>query len=409
MPVGDVSTLLVWAAATAFTIALVAYSVDLARIADTAARPRQAARAARSVAGARGSAQGVDQTAGEVAAQVGTEVATEAGSRAKVNANRRIPALAGASTGGSSYALPAAAPDRDVAKAAPAAAAAPAGTAPAAGGDGRSVKAEGIARSTHWLGIALLFVAIVLRGVAAGRWPTANMYEFSLVGVLVATSVLAIVQRRRIIAFLGVVVMAIAVLDLVLALNAFFVQADALPPALQSYWLVIHVGVAITATGIFTVAVGTSATQVLSAARAEQHSHLERPWRHGDAVRRSLSGWRVTGPRFAWLKQLPDALHLEALSFRLNAVGFVLWTFTLIAGSIWAEHAWGRYWNWDPKEVGTFVVWVVYAAYLHARTTRGWSGRRAAYLVFAGYLAVIANFTVINLFVSGLHSYSGLQ
>jgi len=371
-PVGDLSTLLVWAAATAFTVALFAYSIDLARIADAAARPRQAARAVKT--------------------------------STKANANQRVPALAGAGGPSSSYAPPlppasepSGAPDQ--------------GSSDAATGDavGRSAKAEGIARSTHLLGILLLFSGIVLRGIAAGRWPTANMYEFTLVGMFVATTVLAIVQRRRVIAFLGVVVTAIAVLGLVLALNAFYVRADALQPALQSYWLVIHVGVAISATGIFTVACGTSMLQLLSAARAENRSHLEQPWSRGDVVRRSASGWRVTGPRFAWLKQMPDALHLEALSFRLNAVGFVLWTFTLIAGSIWAEHAWGRYWNWDPKEVGTFVVWVTYASYLHARTTRGWSGRRAAYLVFAGYLAVLANFTVVNLFVAGLHSYSGLR
>ncbi|HEY0217817.1 MAG TPA: cytochrome c biogenesis protein CcsA, partial [Cellulomonas sp.] len=87
---------------------------------------------------------------------------------------------------------------------------------------------------------------------------------------------------------------------------------------------------------------------------------------------------------------------------------FVLWTLTLIGGAIWAEQAWGRYWGWDPKEVGTFIAWVVYAAYLHARTTRGWAGRRAAFFVFVGYAVVLANFTVVNLFVTGKHSYSGL-
>ena len=381
MPVGDLSTLFVWAAATAFTVALFGYSVALARIADAAARPRQAARTAK----------------------------VAAATAAKTANRQRVPALAGAGAS-SSYASALPPTPTDVEPAA-GAASAPVATAarPAGTGRGSGAKAEGIARSTHWLGIALLVIGIVLRGVAAGRWPTANMYEFSLVGVLVATSVLAVVQRRRIIAFVGVVVTAIAVLALVLALNAFFVRADAVQPALQSYWLVIHVGVAISATGVFTVALGTSVTQLLSAARAENRSRLATPWGRADALRRPLVGWRVTGPRFAWLKQVPDALHLEALSFRLNAVGFVLWTFTLIAGSIWAEHAWGRYWNWDPKEVGTFVAWVVYAAYLHARTTRGWSGRRAAYLVFAGYAAVLANFTVVNLFVAGLHSYSGLR
>jgi cytochrome c-type biogenesis protein CcsB len=364
MAPGDLSTLLVWAAATAFTIALFAYSVDLARIADAAARPRQAARAAA--------------------------------------ANARVPAMAGAPT-------PLASEQSDV-LASPSSDATSPTVADAAGGSGiavaRSARAEGIARATGLLGVLLLLAGIVLRGVAAGRWPTANMYEFTLVGTFVATAVLAVLHRRRVIAFVGVVVMGMAVLALVLALHVLFIRADAVQPALQSYWLVIHVGVAIAATGVFTVAFATSVLQVLSAARSEGRSRLLAP-RSG--LLRSLTGWRVTGPRFAWLEQMPGAARLEALSFRLNAVGFVLWTLTLIGGSIWAEEAWGRYWNWDPKEVGTFVAWVVYAAYLHARTTRGWSGRRAAYLVFAGYAAVLANFTVVNLFFSGLHSYGGLD
>ncbi len=358
MAPGDLSTLLVWAAATAFTIALFAYSVDLARIVDAAARPRQAARTA--AAAAR-----VPAMAGAPTADVASEVAVAQATRTSD-----------------------ATPPTD-----------------AAGAVGRSVRAEGIARATGLLGVLLLLAGIALRGVAAGRWPTANMYEFTLVGTFVATAVLALLHRRRVIAFLGVVVMGMAVLALVLALRVLYIRADAVQPALQSYWLVIHVGVAIAATGVFTVAFATSVLQVLSAARSEGRSRLLAP-RSG--LLRSLTGWRVTGPRFAWLEQVPGAARLEALGFRLNAVGFVLWTLTLIGGAIWAEEAWGRYWNWDPKEVGTFVAWVVYAAYLHARTTRGWSGRRAAYLVFAGYAAVLANFTVVNLFFSGLHSYGGI-
>ena len=271
-----------------------------------------------------------------------------------------------------------------------------------------SPRVTGIARSTTALGLALLFAGIVLRGVAAGRWPTANMYEFTLVGTLVAAGVLAVVQRRRVIPFLGVVVMGIGVLALVLGLNAFYVQADEVQPALQDYWLVIHVGVAIIATGIFTVAFATAVLQVLQDSRETGRSHLVTPWRYADRVRRSFARWRITGPSWSWLRTVPSARQLEALSFRLNAIGFVLWTLTLIGGAIWAEQAWGRYWGWDPKEVGTFVAWVVYAAYLHARTTRGWAGRRAAYFVYVGYAVVLANFTVVNLFVSGKHSYSGL-
>ncbi|MCC2315407.1 c-type cytochrome biogenesis protein CcsB [Cellulomonas xiejunii] len=269
-------------------------------------------------------------------------------------------------------------------------------------------RAAGIARSTLVLGTLLLLVGIVLRGVAAGRSPTANMYEFTIVGMFCALVALVVQQRRRPIAFVGVVVSGIAVLGLVLALNVLHVQADAVQPALQRYWLVIHVGVAIIATGISTVAFATTVLQVLRDARDEGRSRLEQPWARLDGVRQAFHRARVTGPGFAWLEQVPEARRLEASAFRQHAVAFVLWTLTLIGGSIWAEEAWGRYWGWDPKEVGTFVTWVVYAAYLHARTTRGWAGRRAAYLVFVAYGVVIANFTVVNLFLPGNHSYSGL-
>ncbi|WP_345376206.1 cytochrome c biogenesis protein CcsA, partial [Promicromonospora umidemergens] len=121
------------------------------------------------------------------------------------------------------------------------------------------------------------------------------------------------------------------------------------------------------------------------------------------------SGGAIVGrPGWRWLDNLPTAGALEALSFRLTAVGFVAWTFTLIGGAIWAESAWGRYWGWDPKEVWTFIIWVVYAAYLHARTTRGWAGRKSAYFVLVGYACVLFNFTAVNLIINGKHSYSGL-
>lgn len=349
MAIGDISTLLVWAAATAFTIALIAYSVALARVADAATAEHRAERARRSAA-AKAEKAAVGAGGGLI---LPVEDTTEP---------------------------PAEQPVPDVAT--------------------TSRAANGIARSTSWLGLLLLGVGIVTRGIAAGRWPTANMYEFTLVGTLVATAVLVVVQRRRVIPFLGVLVMGIAVLALVLGLNAFYVQADAVQPALQNYWLVIHVGVAISATGVFTVAFATSVLQLLQDGRENGRSHVEK--------NRGLARWRVTGPAWAWLRTVPSARQLEALSFRLNAIGFVLWTLTLIGGAIWAEQAWGRYWGWDPKEVGTFIAWVVYAAYLHARTTRGWAGRRAAYFVFVGYATVLANFTVVNLFVNGKHSYSGL-
>ncbi|ACZ29486.1 cytochrome c-type biogenesis protein CcsB [Xylanimonas cellulosilytica DSM 15894] len=319
MTTAELSTLLVWGAATALAIAMVAYAVDLAR-------------------------------------------------RTEVRAERRVaePALVGSTT-----------PGRDASATVPATVA---GAAPRR-------RAAGIGSSTAWLGTALLLVAIVLRGVAAGRTPWANMYEFALTGSFVALAVYLGISTRRDVRFLGAFVTGLATLFLVLALNVFYVAATGVQPALQSYWLVIHVGVAITATGVFTVAFVTSALQLLRTAR--------------DGGSAWLGTWH-------WLDRLPTPVSLEGLSFRLNAVGFVLWTFTVIGGAIWAEDAWGRYWGWDPKEVWSFVIWVVYAAYLHARTTRGWSGSRAAWFVVVGYACVLFNFTGVNLIFNGKHSYSGL-
>ncbi len=268
-------------------------------------------------------------------------------------------------------------------------------------------KAAGIARSTSLVGLALHLAGAVTRGLAAGRVPWANMYEFTLVGVLVAVVVLVLVLRGRPLPFLGVAVMGFGVLALLVALLLFYQSAEGVQPALQSYWLVIHVGVAVIATGIFTVACAVAVLQLWKGRREEQAAGVERPAASG-ALATVLDRLRHVGRTWAWLDNVPASRVLEALAFRLNAIAFVLWTFTLIAGSIWAEKAWGRFWGWDPKETWTFVIWVIYAAYLHARTTRGWAGRRAAWFVLAGFAAVLANYTIVNVFFSVKHGYSQL-
>jgi len=249
---------------------------------------------------------------------------------------------------------------------------------------GRKTSALGIAMTTTWLGLLFHAVAVVTRGLAAGRVPWANMYEFALTGTFFAVLVFVLVQAFKEIRYIGVIVTFLAVTFLMIAMQAFHVQADAVQPALQRYWLVIHVGIAVAATGVFTVAFAMAVLQLLK----DSHDRGTKTWN--------------------WLSILPAADRLEALSFRINAIGFVMWTFTIIGGAIWADGAWGRAWGWDPKEVWSFIVWVIYAAYLHARTTRGWSGRRAAWFVVVGYACVLFNFTGVNILFSGLHSYSGL-
>lgn len=269
---------------------------------------------------------------------------------------------------------------------------------------GRRSKSLNIAMATTVMGVLLHLAAIVTRGVAAGRVPWANMFEFCLTGTFVAVAVFLGVQIFKEIRYMGVLVTLLAVLFLIVGMNSFHVVADGVQPALQSYWLVIHVGIAVSATGIFTVAFVTSILQLLRDSWDTGSTLL-----HGEGtVIRGKNRLATKALDFAWLEVLPTPARLEALSFRINAIGFVMWTFTIIGGAVWADEAWGRAWGWDPKEVWSFVVWVVYAAYLHARTTRGWSGRRSAYFVLIGYFTVLFNFTGVNILFNGKHSYSGL-
>jgi cytochrome c-type biogenesis protein CcsB len=235
------------------------------------------------------------------------------------------------------------------------------------------------------LGWAVHVLAIVLRGVAAERVPWANMFEFALTGTGILVGVFLFANLWKDLRFLGTFVTGLAVLLLVLATRNLYVDVIPLPPALDSAWLVIHVLVAILGTGFFALGAGLSITQLLQQRR--------------EAGRLA---------RVSFLTRVPGSTTLEALAYRVNVIGFVLWTFTLMFGAIWAERAWGRYWGWDTKEVWTFVIWVVFAGYVHARATRGWRGTPSAVLAIVGFSAVLFNFTVVNLFFTGLHAYSGL-
>jgi len=227
--------------------------------------------------------------------------------------------------------------------------------------------------------------AVIFRGVAAGRVPWANMFEFALTATAIIVGVFLATQFWQDLRFLGVFISGFALVALGVSTTNFYVDVVPLPPALQSVWLIIHVFVATLGTGFFALGAGLSVAQLLKA-------------------RRDAGGLQ----RLGFLDTLPSAEKLENSAYRLNVIGFVCWTFTLIAGAIWAERAWGRYWGWDTKEVWTFIIWTLFAGYIHARATRGWRGSRSAWLAIIGFGAVIFNFTIVNLFFKGLHSYSGL-
>jgi cytochrome c-type biogenesis protein CcsB len=246
------------------------------------------------------------------------------------------------------------------------------------------------------MGVALTVVAtlllaagVVTRSFATEPWrvPWGNMYEFTLTGALgVALIYLALLRRLRL-RWMGLFLTGFEVVVLMLANLSLEQAAGPLVPALHSYWLVIHVGAAILATGAFAVGALTS-TVFLVKQRVE----------------------RGRGSRSrALLALFPETDALDRLAYRLHAVGFPLWTFAaLIAGPIWAEYAWGSYWNWDPKEVWAFITWVVYAAYLHARATAGWKGRAAAILALVGFATLLFNFVGVNFFfgAGSMHSYA---
>lgn len=243
-----------------------------------------------------------------------------------------------------------------------------------------ALRIENIGLVLAGLATAIHAVGVLTRGIAANRVPWANMYEFSISGAFVVSFIYLVALFFRDIRFIATFVIGFVVLVIGSANTLFYVQVESLMPALQDYWLVIHVSVAILGTAFFTIAAALAGLLIAKSGKKKSN----------------------------FLKVFPDTEKLEKLSYQFNVIGFILWTFTLIAGAIWADKAWHRFWGWDTKEVWTFIIWTIYAAYLHATTTRGWEGKKAAWLTLIGFSAVIFNFTIVNLFFKGLHVYSGL-
>jgi len=242
--------------------------------------------------------------------------------------------------------------------------------------------------SLVYLGTGLLFACIVLRGLATSRAPWGNMYEFinltSFCGLVAAAVVLRKPQYRALWVFVLVPVL------ILLTVSGKWLYTHAAPvmPALQSYWLPIHVSVVSLGSGVFLVAGVASLLFLL------KMSKFGAPDAHGALA-------RITS-------RLPDAQTLDRIAYRTTIFAFPVFGFGVIFGAIWAEEAWGRYWGWDPKETVSFIAWVIYAAYLHARSTAGWRDRKAAWINVAGLAAMVFNLFFINLVTVGLHSYAGV-
>jgi cytochrome c-type biogenesis protein CcsB len=257
-------------------------------------------------------------------------------------------------------------------------------------GEGRNLdrqRTEKIARNATGLMVLadlLLLAGLVARGLSASRFPLANMYEFSITGAFMFVTAYLIALRKHDLRWLGLVISLAALLTLGTAITLLYVESAPLVPALKSPWLLIHVLAAIISGGIFLLANSIAGAYLI----------LEK-----------IERGKGRGP---WASRLPSLDSLDQLTYRLIALVFPIWTFSIIAGAIWAEAAWGRYWGWDPKETWAFITWVAYAAYLHARVTAGWKGKKAAWLCLIAGSTFLFNYVYVNIWGTGKHTYSGL-
>jgi len=241
------------------------------------------------------------------------------------------------------------------------------------------------------IAVAAHTAAVVTRGLAVHRAPWGNMYEFVTALTCIAAIFFLFVMVRYRAWTLGVFVMGAVVVALGLAETLIYTAAGQLVPALQSYWLDIHVTAMTLATGIFFVAAVLGLVYLAV-----------------DRYNRRVAAGRAE-PGNGIVRRLPGLEQLDRLTYRTVVFGFPVWTFGVIAGAIWADQAWGRYWGWDPVETWAFITWVLYAAFLHARATAGWRGRRAHYIQLLGFTSLIFNILVVQVFIAGLHSYAGLH
>jgi cytochrome c-type biogenesis protein CcsB len=274
-------------------------------------------------------------------------------------------------------------------------------------------------------------LSVVTRGLAVGRLPLGNMYEFTSVICAAISICWLIVLARTGARTMGAFVMLPVVILAFVAGTVLYVPAAPVAPALNSYWKWIHVTTVALSSSVLMVS-GAASVLYLLRGRHERRLAMALPSGTGsgidgggiDAGGMKAGGFDASGPVVgpggteharpgradrSLLGRLPSLATLDRIAYRTAIVAFPVYTFAVIAGALWAEVAWGRYWGWDPKETCAFVTWVIYAAYLHARSTAGWRGRRAAWISVVGFASIMFNLFFVNMVVSGLHSYAGLN
>jgi cytochrome c-type biogenesis protein CcsB len=271
------------------------------------------------------------------------------------------------------------------------------------------------------IGLLANGVSIITRAIAAGRTPWGNMYEYSsLLTFLMVLGYLWIVEARARVRTVGGFVYALAVFTMAMAVSFFYVGPAALMPALNSYWRQIHVTSMIVASSL--LGIGCLLTIVYLVKLSSERRSTARlaaqvpPPIMGASVDTSDPS---SPPDYAGAGDepvgnveqdrrigLPPSATLDALAYRFIRFGFPVWTFGVICGAIWAQQTWGRYWGWDPKETWSFITWVIFAGYLHARATAGWKGVRAAAVALVGFVSLLITYYAVNLWIGQLHTYA---
>jgi cytochrome c-type biogenesis protein CcsB len=247
------------------------------------------------------------------------------------------------------------------------------------------------ALAATFVGLLAHMAGVVARGLAVHRLPWGDMYEFTVALTCVAVIFFLGLMLKYKAWYLGLFVIGAVVVALGLAQTVIYTAAGPLVPALQSYWLSIHVTAITLAVGTYFVAFVLGVVYLFT-----------------DRHERRVAAGQPAGAEGIW-RRLPAAEVLDRLSYRTVMFAFPMWTFGIIAGAIWADQAWGRYWGWDPTETWAFITWVVYACFLHARATAGWRGRKATIIQIAGFGCLLFNMIGVSLFITGLHSYAGLN
>jgi len=380
----DASNVFLLTTVILYALAMLSYACDFAFRKERLLAPEPAAASATAVSA--GTVPGAQVSAGTVA-----ELVTVGGSAGAVAAGPAATDLGSASTGSAGTLSAGTSSAGTLAGGGPAGAM-PAGT----GGPGDASRwPTGFWLRTAFgltvLGLLTHLTAVVSRGAAEHRVPWGNMYEFIAAIALMAVAVLIAAAIRFRAYYLGLFVLLPVVLALALDVTVIYTPAGSLVPALNSYWLEIHVTAMIVASGLYIVGAVVTVLYLI-ADRNEQRAQAGLPSRTAGLM-----------------MHLPATTVLDRLSYRSILFAFPVWTFGVMCGAIWADHAWGRYWGWDPKETWSFITWVVYAGFLHARATAGWRGRKAAYIHLVGFACLMFNLVGINLWVTGLHSYAGIS